>query len=225
MRPRIILVTDPAFGDDVTVRCVEAAARALPSGWLCVQLRDKGRLSASLRVFGARLRAVTRAVGASLVLNGHAEIARDLGAEGVHLAAGANAVGSARSAFGRPAWVSVAAHSDEAVRRAVSDGADAVLVSPIFASRPPSLTAPAKVPRGLDAVTSARAIAEMAVGRQRCAVYALGGIGPDNARACLRTGADGVAVLRSLLASPRPSDVARRLGEAFAASASAYPLP
>jgi thiamine-phosphate pyrophosphorylase len=231
MRPRVILVTDPAFGDDATVRCIEAAAKALPNGWLCVQLRDKGRPSASLRVFGSRLRVVTRAVGASLVLNGHAEIGRDLGAEGVHLGTGASTVDRARSAFGRPAWISVAAHSDEEVQRAVTDGADAVLVSPIFASRPPSVMAPAKAPRGLDAVQSARAIAEMAVAqgrghlRQRFAVYALGGIGPDNARACLRAGADGIAVLRSLLGSARPSDVARRLGEAFVALGSVYPLP
>ena len=224
MGPRIILVTDPAFGDELTVRCIETVARTVPRGWLCVQLRDKHRSSASLRVFGSRLRLVTRAVGATLVLNGNAEIGRDIGAEGVHLGEDAGAVDLARTVFGRPAWISVAAHSDKGVRRAVAEGANAVLVSPIFASRPPSLSAPAKVPRGLEAVRSARAIAEKAaVGRgslgQRCGIYALGGVGPDNVRACLRAGADGIAVLRALLASATPSRVARRLAEAFAVSA------
>jgi thiamine-phosphate diphosphorylase len=161
-------------------------------------------------------------VGATLVLNGNAEIGRDIGAEGVHLGEDAGAVDRARTVFGRPAWISVAAHSDEGVRRAVAEGANAVLVSPIFASRPPSFSAPAKVPRGLEAVRSARAIAEKAaVGRgslgQRCGIYALGGVGPDNVRACLRAGADGIAVLRALLATATPSHVARRLAGAFAA--------
>jgi thiamine-phosphate pyrophosphorylase len=223
MGPRIILVTDPAFGDELTVRCIDAVAQTVPRGWLCVQLRDKYRPSASLRVFGSRLRLVTRAAGATLVLNGNAEIGRDIGAEGVHLSEDAGAVDRARTVFGRPAWISVAAHSDEGVRRAVAEGADAVLVSPIFASRPPSFSAPAKVPRGLDAVRSARAIAEKAAVAQesgrRCGIYALGGVCPDNVRACLRAGADGIAVLRSLLASRTPSEVARRLGEAFAVGA------
>ena len=34
MKPRIILVTDPAFGDDGIVRCIETVGRALPAGSL-----------------------------------------------------------------------------------------------------------------------------------------------------------------------------------------------
>ena len=190
-RPAIVLVTDPAFGDDRIVWCIEQAARALHGGALCVQLRDKARARVCLRVFAGRLREVTRRVGASLVVNGDAEIARDVGAEGVHLGRGAGEVAQARAVFRRRAWVSVAAHSDEEVRRAVNEGADAVLLSPVFPSRPPGVSASSKRPRGIEALRSARAIA-----RCRCAVYALGGIGPDNAAACRSAGADGVAVMK-----------------------------
>jgi len=225
MRPRVVLVTDPVFGDDGIVRCVEAVAHALPEGALAVQLRDKQRPLVSLRVFASRLRLVTRAVGAALVINGDARLARDVGADGVHLGTGAGTVQGARAAAGADAWVSVSAHSDADVRRAIADGADAALVSPVFPSRPPSLHAAAKEGRGLEALRSARALAQTLApdaadhpsGGDRLAVYALGGVDADNARACAQAGADGVAVVRALLATPDPGRIARALHDALTA--------
>ncbi|MGH7434204.1 MAG: hypothetical protein ACRENE_00850, partial [Polyangiaceae bacterium] len=76
IRPRLLLVTDPAFGDDGIVRCVQRAGAVLPPGSFAVQLRDKSRGLGSLRLFASRLRVATRAVGASLVVNGNAYVAR-----------------------------------------------------------------------------------------------------------------------------------------------------
>jgi thiamine-phosphate diphosphorylase len=214
MRPRLVLITDPTFGDEAIVRCTEAVASALPPGALCVQLRDKQRAVPSLRIFASRLRIATRRFGAQLVINGHARLARDAGADGVHLGGGAGSVADARSAFGRPAWVSVAAHSDDDVRRAVDEGADGVLVSPIFATRPPSSASRApggeKSARGLDAIRAARRLAG-----PHLAVFALGGVTVDRVRPCVAAGANGVAVLRALLASPRPAVLARAIHDAL----------
>jgi thiamine-phosphate pyrophosphorylase len=210
-KPRLILVTDPVFGDDAIVRCVEAVGGALPWGWLSVQLRDKHRPVVSLRVFASRLRLVTRAVSAQLVINGDARLARDVGADGVHLGRDSGTVQDARAIVGKSAWISVSAHSDGAVRRAIADGADAALVSPVFPSRPPSVLAPSKEGRGLDALRSAHVLAA-----GRIAVYALGGVDAENARACAEAGADGVAVVRALLASPEPARVTRAIHDALA---------
>jgi thiamine-phosphate diphosphorylase len=208
--PRVLLITDPAFADETILRCVDAAARALPSGAFGVQLRDKRRPVASLRMLALALRVVTRKHGAWLVVNGDALLARDVGADGVHLGRDAGDVAAARAAFGRRTWVSVAAHSDDEARRALHDGADAALVSPIFPTRPPSPTAAPKLVRGLDALRSARA----AVGA-RLRLYALGGVTPERAAGCAAAGAYGVAVLRALLGSPRPAEVARALHDAL----------
>lgn len=211
MKPSVILVTDPVFGDDGIVKTVETVAPALPRGALCVQLRDKQRALVSLRVFASRLRLVTRQLGASLVINGDARLARDVGADGVHLGRGSGSVADARAVCGQGAWVSVSAHSDKAVRGALQDGATAVLVSPVFQSRPPSVYAEEKEGRGLDALRDARAIAG-----SRMLVYALGGVDADNARACAEAGADGVAVVRALLACPEPARVGRAMHDALA---------
>jgi thiamine-phosphate pyrophosphorylase len=164
----------------------------------------------SLRVFASRLRLVTRSLGASLVINGDPRLARDVGAEGVHLGADACTVAEARAVCGASAWVSVSAHSDSAVRRALKDGADAALVSPVFPSRPPSVYAETKEGRGLEALRSARALAD-----GRLKLYALGGVDADNARACARAGAEGVAVVRALLASHEPGRIARAMHDAL----------
>jgi thiamine-phosphate pyrophosphorylase len=198
---RIVLVTDPAFADERIVSCIRHAAGALPPGALCVQLRDRRRARTGLRLFASRLRHVTRDLGVSLVVNGDAEIARDVGADGVHLPERAeSSVSKARAVCGPRAWISVAAHSDDATARAVRDGADAVLVSPVFS----------KDARGVAALRSARSVAARAL-----QIYALGGVTPDNARSCALAGADGVAVIRALLASDEPARAARRLHDAL----------
>jgi thiamine-phosphate pyrophosphorylase len=214
VRPRVVLVTDPAFGDDGIARAVEEAGEALPPGWLCVQLRDKGRPRTGLRLFAARLRRVTRDLGAWLVVNADAVVARDVGADGVHLGGGAGTPSDARRVCGPGAWVSVAAHSDHDVRGAIAAGADAVLVSPVFASRPASPLAPAKVGRGTAALASARAIVDQA-GRG-VLVYALGGVTSATARACRAAGADGVAVVRDIFESAEPYRAARAIHDALA---------
>ena len=102
------------------------------------------------------------------------------------------------------AWVSVAAHDDADVERARELGADAALVSPIF-------TTPGKgEARGEVALRHARAIAGGAM-----AVYALGGVDQSRAGLCRDAGADGVAVIRSLLASADPAAEARAIVGAF----------
>src|SRR3974390_2134162 len=112
IKPRVLLVTDPAFGDEATARCVRCAAAALPTGALAVQLRDKKRPIVGLRLFAHQLRSVTRRFGALLVVNGYADMARDIGADGVHLGSDAGSVRAVRAICGDEIWVSVAARSD-----------------------------------------------------------------------------------------------------------------
>ena len=198
--PRLILVTDRGYSDDAIVAAVEAAASAVPRGALAVQLRDKRRPIVELRVFASRLRVTTRQAGAMLVINGDARLAHDVGADGVHLGGDAISIAAARSICGPGAWISIAAHSDAAVRAAAAQGANAALVSPIFATAK-------KPPRGIEALASARAIAESA--KSALLLYALGGVTPALARRCVQAGAYGMAAIRALLAAPSPAAEAR----------------
>lgn len=209
--PRVLLVTDAGFGDDVVLDCVRRVGGSLPSGAFGVQLRDKRRPIVSLRVFAWQLRLATRAAGAPMFVNGNAQLARDVGADGVHLGGGAGTVQSARAVLHRECLISVAAHSDDDVRRAVVEGADAVLVSPVFDSRGhPPLQLERKKGRGVEAIRSARRVAP-----PQFFVYALGGVTAAGVPACVAAGADGVALVRGLLASDEPGRVARAIHDAF----------
>jgi thiamine-phosphate pyrophosphorylase len=209
--PRLVLITDPAFTDDQILRAVHAVADRLPRGAFAVQLRDRRRARVSLRLFASRLRIATRAVGASLLVNGDVSVARDVGAEGAHLGYGACSVAEARDRMGARAWISVATHSDENVRRAAAQSADAVLVGPVFPSHSPFRFDAVKRARGLRAVRSALEAAQGKV-----AVYALGGVTADTVQACVAAGADGVALIRAWLQGAEPGREVRAIHDSFA---------
>ena len=187
---RVLFVTDLRFGVARTIAVATTAADALPRGSFAVQLRSE----AAVETAAAReLREVTRACGALLFVNAPpaVELAAELDADGVHLGVGARGVtvSEVRIALGERALVTVPAHDDEEVRLARVNGADGVLVSPVFDTRPSKGPA-----RGLAALRAARAIASDAL-----AVLALGGVdGAAAASACRDAGADGVAVVRAL---------------------------
>jgi thiamine-phosphate pyrophosphorylase len=214
--PSVVLITDPRFDRVRTVDVIRRAATALGPGRLLVQLRDKDREGDALRDLALDLRCVTRDAGALLAINGSASVARDAGADGVHLPSGdraelASRIGAARKLLGDHAFVSTAAHDDDDVRCAIDGGATAVLVSPVFAS-------PGKGPaRGVGALASARALVRRsASGEARSLViYALGGITAANAGACAAAGANGAAVIRELFDAPDVERAAKDLAAAF----------
>jgi thiamine-phosphate pyrophosphorylase len=193
--PLLFLVTDPAYTFAHIESVVSQLGEALPRGSFGVQLRDKRSARDDVRALGERLSELTRACG-------DLELARRIPSEGVHLGGDALSLVEVRSTL-PGAWISVAAHSDSDIERALEAGADAVFVSPIFET-------PGKgPPRGTPAIARARSIAGGAL-----AIYALGGVCVGRARACREAGALGVAVIRAVFGASDPVAEARSvLGE------------
>lgn len=169
----------------------EARARA------AVQLRDPELSGRELYALGRRLRDATAALGASLVVNDRLDLALLLGADGVHLGRRSVGVADARALLGAGVFVSVACHGVDEVLRAADAGADAAVLSPIFAT-------PGKgPPLGLEALREARA--RLARASRSIAIIALGGVDATSAPACLAAGADGVAAIRADLRGVLPT--------------------
>ena len=155
-----------------------------------MQLRDPGLRGRELLALGRRLRAATHAVGGRLWVNDRLDLAVLLEADGVHLGRASVSVADARRALSDDGVVTCSAHGIEDAVRAAADGADAVVVSPVFAS-------PGKGPPvGLDALAETRRRLPATVG-----IYALGGIDPATASGCIAAGATGVAAIRADLTS------------------------
>ncbi len=204
---RLVLITDPGYSDAHTDAVIAAVASVLPQGAFAVQLRDKTAALPAFTARARRLRELTASHGAQLLINGDVELARAVGADGAHVPGGASVL-EARRILGDAAFVSSAAHDDEDVRRAVREGASAVLVSPIFAT-------PRKgAPRGVEALRRASAIVASSSSERAFTaplVLALGGVDGANAPQCFAAGAWGVAVIRALLAAADPGVVARAI--------------
>src|SRR5262249_54204707 len=124
--------------------------------------------------------ALARAGGAKVLLNSDVELAREIGADGVHLTAAQ--LGGARPDL---PWCGASCHSVEELRQAEAIGADFAVLGPVRAT--PSHAS--SVPLGWDRFR------EIASGAS-IPVYALGGLAPtdtDRAKAC---GAHGLAMVR-----------------------------
>jgi thiamine-phosphate pyrophosphorylase len=209
----VILVTDPRWPIARVEEVVAGAATTLGGlGCFAVQLRDKSATPERLRADALRLRALTSRVGARLVVNAatpaHLAVAVDVGADGAHVPCTAPSIARAREALGG-AWISTPAHTRNDVALAVSSGADAALVSPIFHT-------PGKgSERGVDALREARACVEGRGNASRLRLYALGGVDASRAASCAEAGADGVAVIRALLDACDPEREAELLDAPF----------
>lgn len=150
-----------------------------------IQLREKDLPARELYEFAAAVLAVRKAQLASstkILINTRADIAKALGADGVHLTA------SAPRETLPGLLVARSCHAIEEVRSAQ---ADLVTFGPIFAT-------PNKGPAvGLSALIEACQAAKPKL------VFALGGITEDNARTCVSAGAAGIAAIRLFQALPK----------------------
>ena len=175
--PPLIFMTDP----DRTPRPWEIAVR-LPAGAAVIH-RAFGRPEAAEEA--ARLREATRMADVLLLIGLDIERAVEVGADGVHLPE--RALDHAPAARAAELLVTVAAHSADALGRAGKIGADAAILSPVFAPGGRSGGKPLG-PGGFER------LAEQA----EIPVYALGGVTDSNVellsgrRACGVCAIDGV---------------------------------
>ena len=183
---RVIQITDRlAVEDGALAARIEAAGRG-HGGAFAVLLRDKDLPRAERRALGLSLRALTRRAGARLVVAADLEIAREIGADGVHFGGGGRAQLAAAARDWPGAWLSIACHSVDEVAKAAEAGATIALLSPT----------PGKgEPIGLEALSRARAAIDAR--GSSIVLVALGGVTVESARACLCAGAGAVASIRA----------------------------
>jgi thiamine-phosphate pyrophosphorylase len=180
--PDLWFVTDPKRTPDPV-----AVAETLPRG-SGVIFRAFG--AGDAEVVGKALAATARRRGLVLLVGADPELARRIGADGLHLPQRL-LHRAPRIRQQQPRWlITGATHDARAVRAAERLGLDAMLLSPAFPSRSPSAVHP------LGLVRFARLAA-----LTRRPVYALGGVNATTARRLLATRAAGLAAVDGLTTS------------------------
>lgn len=203
--PRLYAIIDPAqAGGRASDEVCEAL---LAAGVRLIQYRDKRSSAREIFENGSRLAERVRLAQGLFILNDRADMARAVGADGVHVGQDDLPVELARQVVGPDRWVGCSTHSLAQIEEADRSSADHLAFGPVFQT--PSKEKPDPVV-GLAGLREARkATAKPLV--------AIGGITAENARSVIEAGADAVAVIHDLMAAPdiatRARELLRVLGE------------
>ncbi|MCC6301209.1 MAG: thiamine phosphate synthase [Gammaproteobacteria bacterium] len=187
-------------------RLVAAVATALDGGGALVQYRNKAALDAARRDELWQLAALCRARGVPLIVNDDLALAREIGADGVHLGRDDATVAEARRALGDRVIVGASCYNRlDLAQAAARAGADYVAFGSFF----PSPTKPDAVRADPDLLRRARAALDLPLA-------AIGGITPENGAAVLEAGADMLAVASGVFTAADPAAAARAYTRLFA---------
>jgi thiamine-phosphate pyrophosphorylase len=180
-------------------RVAMVASQLVEGGIDILQLRAKQSAKGEIVRFAEAMLPITRSAGVPLILNDHADLLRDVDADGCHVGQGDLSIDAARGLARRSCIVGKSTHSLSQALAAEREGADYIGFGPLF----PTATKPDAKPIGLNDI---RAVHEQV----SLPVFCIGGIKVDNLPAILLAGCKRVCIVSELLLAP---DVAKRTRE------------
>ena len=163
-------------------RQLERIEEAIAGGLRLIQLRDKTLPPAQRLWFAEAVRRIAHSHGVLLVINDDAQLARSIGADGLHLSANALAACTTRPDF---TWVGASCHTAAEIARAGELGLDYALLSPVL----PTPTHPETEGLGWAGFSAA-------IQGNTLPVFALGGMRPALLDTAQEHGAHGIAMMR-----------------------------
>lgn len=186
----VYLITD--LGNDL----MERVFQALRGGVSVLQYRVKGKEYGERLAEGGELKRLSARFGTIFIVNDDLQLAKELDADGVHLGQDDGDIADARALLGPDKIIGKSTHNLDEALRAERDGADYIGFGAIYPTGSKSVS---HLP-GVEGVASIR-------GSVKIPIVAIGGITTGNACRVIEAGADALAVISSVLSSPRP-DVA-----------------
>lgn len=163
-------------------RQLERLEAALEAGLRLIQVRDKGWPPAQRLWFAETVLCLARSHGAKVLINDAPDIARRIGADGLHLSATQLARCTERPEF---PWVGASCHTPAEIYRAGELGLDYALLGPVR----PTPTHPEATGLGWPGFADALAGTSLPV-------FALGGLRPADLAQAQTHGAHGIALMR-----------------------------
>lgn len=182
-----------------------AVGAAIKGGAVLIQYRDKRAPFVHRKKRAAALCQLCRDLNVPLIINDDPGLAREIGADGVHLGQDDPSYEEARALLGAQAIIGVSCYNSlDRALFAQALGADYVAFGRFF----PSKTKPQAVEAPLSLLTEARRLLSIPI-------VAIGGITPENGGRLIEAGADLLAVTEGIFGQPDPQAAARRYTELF----------
>ncbi|HTC96029.1 MAG TPA: thiamine phosphate synthase [Terriglobales bacterium] len=193
--PRFYAIIDAgrfADGKNALRQTVDFAQQLLEGGATLIQYRNK---KSGAREMLSQVRELRRVAGAyaTLIMNDRADLCLASGCDGVHVGQEDLSVEGARNIVGETAFVGISTHNMQQILQAAHTSADYIAVGPVFATKTKMNPEPVV---GLELIRTARKTTSKPI-------VAIGGITNANCRSVIEAGADSIAVISGLQASPR----------------------
>jgi thiamine-phosphate pyrophosphorylase len=165
-----------------------------------VQLREKQLPDDELVAVANAARALCERLGTLLIVNDRPLVAREVGADGVHVGQDDMPVGDVRELVGPDVLIGLSTHAPEEIDAVDAGLVDYIGVGPIHETP----TKPGRPAVGLELIRYAAAHA-------RVPFFAIGGLRASNLAEALDAGASRACVLRAIADAEDPQSAAREL--------------
>jgi thiamine-phosphate pyrophosphorylase len=166
-------------------------SQVIEAGVKFFQYRDKRGTRRQIYETSLQLVPLARGAGAVFIVNDHADIALAVDADGVHLGQDDLPIIHARRLLGSGKLIGISTHSPDQAKAAEAGGADYIGFGPIFRTS----TKDAGPVQGIEKISAIKKTVSVPV-------IAIGGITLANVGKAVCAGADGVAVISSVLSAP-----------------------
>lgn len=166
-------------------------SEALEAGVRFFQYRNKRGTRREIYEASLQLVPLAREAGALIIVNDHADIALAVDADGVHLGQDDLPIKHARNLLGSGKLIGISTHSLDQAIVAEAGGADYIGFGPVFRTS----TKDAGPVQGIETISVIKRMVSLPV-------IAIGGITLANVGEAVCAGADGVAVISSVLSAP-----------------------
>lgn len=194
---RLYLVCESATGERELAQLLPAA---IAGGVDVVQLREKTMNDEELLAVAGTTQALCERLGALFVLNDRPHIAREVGADGVHVGQDDMPVAKVRALVGPDMLIGLSTHAPNEIDTTEVGLVDYIGVGPVHATP----TKPGRPAVGVELVRYAATYAAVPF-------FAIGGLDAHNVGEVLDAGASRVCVLRAIADARDPGGAAREL--------------
>lgn len=185
--PRLYLLTDRHNTSQRPLTSV--ISQAVEAGVRLIQIREKDLDTPQTIELIHTLKPLITQYDGKVLLNDRVDLAIALDAEGVHLRTDSLPLPLVRRMIGNDKLIGVSTHSVKDVQKAEDEGADFVVLGPIYDTPSKRIYGS---PLGLDTL-------EAACRACRLPIFAIGGMEPKHVHDVISSGAYGIAVISSIL--------------------------
>jgi len=186
---------------------LEVARAAIRGGARVLQLRDKAHDKGDALPLARSLKALCERHQVIFIVNDHADLARTVEADGLHVGQHDLPIEGARLSLEPGQLIGRSNATVDEALESQEQGADYIAVGTIYSTSTKDKTRPA----GLETLRRLRAVV-------KTPLVAIGGINHDNVGAVVEAGADAISVISAVSLAPDPEEAARSLVERIRAA-------